>query len=56
MGRPLKKKLFGANASNNLKVQFHNGTDSVPGYIVEQLGTKNLNAKTLMATLLFVVQ
>ena len=45
MGRPLKKKLFGANANNNLKVQFHNGTDSVPGYIVEQLGTKKFKCK-----------
>ena len=26
MGRPLKKKNFGADANNNIKVQFHNGT------------------------------
>lgn len=39
MGRPLKKKLFGANANSNIKVQFHNGTGSVPGYIVKQLGS-----------------
>lgn len=40
MGRPLNKRLFGANAANNLKVQFHNGTASVPGYIVKQTGSK----------------
>ena len=45
MGRPLKKKLFGANANNNLKVQFYNGTGSVPGYIVEQLGTKKFKCE-----------
>lgn len=40
MGRPINKKFFGLNASNNLKVQFHNGTASVPGYIVKQKGAK----------------
>jgi hypothetical protein len=45
MGRPLNKRLFGANASNNIKVQFHNGTDSVKGYIVKQLGTKKFLCK-----------
>jgi len=45
MGRPLNKRLFGANAKNNLKVQFHNGVESVPGYIVEQLGTKKFKCK-----------
>jgi hypothetical protein len=40
MGRPLNKRLFGADANNNLKVQFFNGTVSVPGYIVKQLGSK----------------
>lgn len=45
MGRPLNKRLFGANAKNNLKVQFHNGIASVPGYIVEQLGTKKFKCK-----------
>jgi hypothetical protein len=32
--------LFGANTKNNIKVQFHNGTASVPGYIVKQKGSK----------------
>jgi hypothetical protein len=40
MGRPLNKKLFGADSNNNIKVQFHNGTASVAGYIVKQLGNK----------------
>lgn len=40
MGRPLNKKFFGANASNNIKVQFFNGTSSVNGYIVKQKGTR----------------
>ena len=40
MGRPLNKRNFGANANNNLKVQFFNGTASVPGFIVEQTGSK----------------
>jgi hypothetical protein len=36
MGRPLKKKLFGSNLNSNIKVQFNNGTASVPGFIVKQ--------------------
>lgn len=40
MGRPLKKKFFSANANNNIKVQFHNGTSSVAGYIVRQEGAR----------------
>ena len=41
MGRPLsKQQLFGANSNNNIKVQFYNGSVSVPGYIVEQTGSK----------------
>ena len=41
MGRPLsKQQLFRANANNNIKVQFHNGTASVRGYILEQTGSK----------------
>jgi hypothetical protein len=46
MGRPLsKQQLFGANANNNIKVQFHNGTSSVPGYILEQTGTKRFKCE-----------
>lgn len=40
MGRPLNKKIFGSNSNNNIKVQFHNGTASVRGYIVKQTGSK----------------
>jgi hypothetical protein len=42
MGRPLNKRFFGAPtaAGNEIKVQFHNGTESVNGYIVKQLGSK----------------
>jgi len=36
MGRPLNKHLFGDNSLNNIKVQFHNGTGSVRGFIVRQ--------------------
>jgi hypothetical protein len=39
MGRPLNKRLFGADANDNLKVQFYNGTASVPGFIVKQKGS-----------------
>lgn len=40
MGRPLNKRLFGADANNNLRVRFHNGTSSVDGAIVKQKGSK----------------
>ena len=46
MGRPLsKQQLFDANSNNNIKVQFHNGTASVRGYIVEQTGSKRFKCK-----------
>jgi len=46
MGRPLsKQQLFNANSKNNIKVQFHNGTESVRGYIVEQTGSKRFKCK-----------
>ena len=42
MGRPLNKRYFGepTAAGNEIKVQFHNGTGSVPGWIVKQKGAK----------------
>lgn len=40
MGRPVNKRFFGVDTNNNLKVQFHNGTASVPGHIVKQKGSK----------------
>lgn len=45
MGRPLNKRYFGADANNNIKVQFHNGTASVKGYIVKQKGAKWFRCK-----------
>lgn len=45
MGRPLNPRLFGANASSNLKVQFFNGTSSVPGYIVKQYGSERFKCR-----------
>lgn len=45
MGRPLKKKLFGADANSNIKVQFYNGTASKQGYIVSQVGARRFLCK-----------
>jgi hypothetical protein len=47
MGRPLRKQLFGTPAAgtDTLKVQFHNGTASVKGYIVKQTGAKRFVCK-----------
>ena len=42
MGRPLNKRFFGPPTDNGdeIKVQFHNGTGSVNGWVVKQLGSK----------------
>lgn len=40
MGRPLNKRLFGADADNNIRVRFNNGSSSVNGAIVKQKGSK----------------
>ena len=42
MGRPLNKRYFGTptDGGNEIKVQFHNGTASVNGWIVKQKGSK----------------
>jgi hypothetical protein len=42
MGRPLNKRNFGepTPTGNEIKVQFHNGTGSVAGWIVKQTGSK----------------
>lgn len=50
MGRPINKKYFGADANNNLKVQFNNGTSSVPGYITKQTGNKKFVCKDASGT------
>jgi hypothetical protein len=42
MGRPLNKRYFGtpSASTDTIKVQFHNGSSSVKGYIVKQKGAK----------------
>ena len=42
MGRPLNKRYFGPPTAggDEIKVQFFNGTGSVNGWIVKQLGSK----------------
>lgn len=42
MGRPIKKKYMGTPtaAGTQIKIQFHNGTASVNGWIVKQKGSK----------------
>jgi hypothetical protein len=50
MGRPLKKKNFGANANNNIKVQFHNGTTSTSGYIVKQYSSRKFKCADTSGT------
>ena len=42
MGRPLNKRYFGPPTAggNEIKVQFHNGTASVNGWIIKQKGSK----------------
>ena len=42
MGRPLNNRYFGppTAAGDEIKVQFYNGTGSVPGWIVKQTGSK----------------
>jgi hypothetical protein len=50
MGRPLKKKNFGSNANNNIKVQFHNGTTSTYGYIVKQYSSRKFKCADTSGT------
>jgi hypothetical protein len=47
MGRPLNKRYFGtpSASTDTIKVQFHNGTASVKGYIVKQKGAKWFKCK-----------
>lgn len=42
MGKPLNKRYFGPPTAggDEIKVQFHNGTASVNGWIVKQTGSK----------------
>jgi hypothetical protein len=52
MGRPLNKRNLGAPtaAGNEIKVQFHDGTNSLPGYIVKQLGSKRFRCSNAGGT------
>jgi hypothetical protein len=52
MGRPLNKRYFGEPTAggNEIKVQFHNGTASVNGWIVKQLGSKKFRCTDGTAT------
>lgn len=50
MGRPINKRLFSADADNNIRVRFHNGTSSVNGYIVKQLGSKKFKCQEVGAS------
>lgn len=51
MGRPLNKRNFGADANNNLRVRFHNGTASVDGAIVSQRGSKKFKCVDAAGTM-----
>ena len=52
MGRPLNKRYFGPPTAggDEIKVQFHNGTGSVNGWIVKQLGAKKFRCTDGTAT------
>jgi selenocysteine-specific translation elongation factor len=56
MGRPLNKRNFSANANDNIKVQFNNGSASVPGYIVKQKGSKKFVVKAYNSATEFTCQ
>jgi len=44
MGRPINARNIGTPGSGNeIKCQFHNGTASVPGFIVKQSGSKKFH-------------
>ena len=52
MGRPLNKRYFGPPTAGGeeIKVQFYNGTGSVNGWIVKQLGSKKFRCTDGTAT------
>jgi hypothetical protein len=56
MGRPLDKRNFSADANDNIKVQFHNGAASVPGYIVRQKGSKKFVVRAYNSATEFTCQ
>lgn len=52
MGRPINKRFLGAPtaAGNEIKVQFNNGSGSLPGYILNQKGAKRFNCSNAGGT------
>mgnify|MGYP007028888371 CR=1 FL=1 len=52
MGRPLNKRYFGAPTAggNEIKVQFNDGTGSMPGYIVKQKASKRFECSNAGGT------
>ena len=52
MGRPLNKKFFGAPTTlgSEIKVQFNDGSGSMPGFIVNQKGSKRFNCSNAGGT------
>lgn len=52
MGRPLNKRFLGAPtaAGNEIKVQFHDGSNSLPGFVVKQLGSKRFRCSNAGGT------
>ena len=52
MGRPINKRFFGPPTAggDEIKVQFYNGTGSVNGWIVKQLGSKKFRCTDGTAT------
>lgn len=52
MGRPINKRFLGAPtaAGDEIKVQFHDGSNSLPGYIVKQLGSKRFRCSNAGGT------
>ena len=47
MGRPINKRFFGVPtaAGNEIKVNFHDGSSVVEGYIDKQLGSKKFKVR-----------
>lgn len=52
MGRPINKRFLGAPtaAGNEIKVQFNDGTGSMPGYIVKQKASKRFECSNAGGT------
>lgn len=50
MGRPINKRFFGANASNNIRVEVNTGTGALQAFILEQKGSKKFLVQTPIGT------